>query len=368
MARLPWTRLLCEFVFDSIQTGAGNGNYPGPNEVYASFVDSQDRIWAGTYLPIFVILANDGYFSQVNFGVGQYGPGPPYLGDRGEIYSWVERVPGEVWAGLYSGEHRVVRFSGPSRQGFSFTGDHSIDRGWRPRTATTDGTSTFWPIGPVNDSGLYEFGGILEVDADGVGTKHSDLVNQDIWIVKWDPVKSKIQCIAAGEGIPGTIAGPRFHQIDPVTWTVDFSVSLAGSRGLSMHQLDDDRWLVISHLTSSTEARLQVVNTDTQSREWARKFDGSGDPYGGPGYPEAGPSIPIYGRSRNSIVDFDDRLWCVSNNHILEIDVEQKTFIPRANLSKERLNTSARITNLVASERYGLVIGLGNRIWAWDPR
>lgn len=359
---LPWTRMLCDFFFDSIQTGAGNDNYPGPCEVYASYVDALGRIWSGTYLPIFVILANDGYATIVNFGEDQYGPGPPYLGDRGEIYSWVERQPGEVWCGAYSGTDRVFRMCGSTREGFSYIGDNSIDRGWRPRCAATDGVSTFWAIGPVNSSGDFEFGGILEVDANGVGIKHSDIVNQDIWVMKWDPVKGKIQCVASGEGIPTAKGGVDFYQIDPTTWTVDWSVGLAGDRGLSMHQLDDDRWVVVSHLTSTTEARLQVVNTDTQTREWARKFDGSGDA-------GAGPAIPVYGRLRNSIVEFDGRLWHAATDYILEIDVDGQDLIPRCNVSKRSDNIgSIRVTNLVGHPDHGLVMGVGNRMWAWDPR
>lgn len=351
--------MLCDFFFDSIDTGIGNDNYPGPNEAYALFADSQDRIWFGTYLPIFVCLAYDGIAAYVDFGVDQYVDGPPATGDRGEIYSWVERVPGEVWAGAYSAKNPVIRMCGSSRQGFTPAAPNDVNRGWRPRTAATNGTVTYWPIGPTSSDGLTEFGGILEVDASGSATKHSDLVNQDIWLIAYDSVNDKILCVGGGEGIPGAKAGADFYQIDPTTWEVDFSQGLGGSRGLSMHQLDDDRWLVITHLTSTTEARLQVVNTATQTREWLEVFDG-----------ESGkPSVPIYGRIRNSIVSLDSKLWCAGTNYIYEIDVDNRTFIERCNISRTKDSLGGhRPTNLVGSQKHGLVMGVGNRIWAWDPR
>lgn len=327
--------------FMSIDTPPGNPNFPGPSDIYSLYNSSDEQIWGSTGLPIWVFNV-----SSTGLVLNPYGEDRDVelVGDRGSIYSWVERVPGELWGGLYSGKNQIVKFT-PDRAGYVMTGI-GINRGWRPYSCTTNGTVTWWTVGS-KDSGSPTLGQILEVDASGSGTLHTVVgLDQDCRTI--DYYNNKLYVCASGEGLPGATSGVDFYQIDVATMSIDWSVGLAGSRALSMYRLSATEYLIICHLTSDTVERLVLVDTAAQSRRW---FSNQG--------------IKIFGRSRNSIISWESELWCVADDGFYSINVNARNLIKRANFPAE---TATRMTNVVANDTYGLLVGDDLNIYQWDPR
>lgn len=331
---LPTAKLFLTAPYESIDSGVGNPNFPGPSDIYNIFADSKDRIWGSTVLPIWVFFAE-----ETGPILNPYGENRDVanVGDRGEFYSFVERIPGEVWGGAYSAEDHVVKLS-PIRSGTTYSG---VNRGWRPKGKTTDGTYTWW-CGNDGDT----LGRFVRVDANGSGTLYQDIINQVPLTA--DYFSGTLYVGGSGEGISGATVAPKFYSIDPADMSVNWTVNLAGSRPLSMLRISSTEYLVICHLSSDTVPRVVLVDISVPERRWT----------------QIQPSVRIFGRARNSLLLWEGEYWTIADDGFYVVDIDNMKMVKRANFP----TTVTQLGSMVSSERYGLLACADTHIFRYDPR
>lgn len=260
-------------------------------EIFALGVDSTRSIVGSTILPMLIFRAE-------NRGVTELGTPA-----NGEAYTFVERSRGEVWMGTYAdaGTTRLRKLEGDTLTAFPCSGVRPI---WRPKAITTDRTHVWMGGNNGDDHGETAeiLGVFVRVDAQGATQTSFDVINQIPLCM--DHQDGLLYVCGGGEGIAGADVTPKLYAIDPTTMTPLWSANLAGTRPLSMARVGTDRYLVICHLISTTQIRLVLVDTTTQTRVWHRTL----------------PPL-VFGRARNALRWWAGKLWAQCDDGLHEIDV-----------------------------------------------
>lgn len=302
---MPSARIVAELNDRDRWSLEQNPNYPGPAESYALREQpSTGDLWVSTNLPIWLFsLDPEGELLVLNpFGEDRE---IDLVGDRGEFYTFIERVPGELWAGAYGGKNpnRIVRLT-PSRQGFD---EGNIDRLWRPKAAATNGTVIWW-MGNNKVGGADVLGMVATSDAAGAITYSQDVVDQVLLCAHYDADADVLYACGGWEGIAGGQTQPRFYALDPSDLSVKWYVALAGDRPLGMLQLSATRVLVLCHLISDTVARLVLIDVPTKQRLWWENV-----------------GVEVFGRARNVLRAWGDRIVFLGDDGLFEVDVDLHT-------------------------------------------
>jgi len=292
--------------YPAIQTPLGNPDYPGASSIFSIYADAHGRVWGSTVLPIWIFnLYSPDLVPLLNpFGVER---GVEGVGDRGEVYTWIERVPGEVWAGIYGGKNRIARFA-PSRSGHDIEGVHRL---WRPKGAATDGTTIWWVGNNIDGQGDPILGTVVASAANGSAVVYTDVVDQVLMCADYHG--GVLYACGSGEGLAGAELVPTFYAIDPATMDVLWECPLAGTRPLSMLRVSETEYAVICHLTSDTTGRLVLVDAGTESRAWHQDLS----------------PLTILGRARNCLRQVGDEIWTLCDAGIYTVDLETRSLSVR---------------------------------------